>query len=353
MMHPSLRSPTWVWKNRRTGPALAALGFVGATLVVPACGLIEVNVEDQAQEPTEAGGGPPTSAPATTTVPAPPLPDPFTAIADRTTMTAEARDLLARSGPHLVDRAGLGEDCTLDPELSVLGCYREGRIAVLDVTEPRLDGMTETTTAHEMLHAAWEQLDDGQRAELATQLQAAYERVADEELTARVEAYRARDPEVVDNELHSILGTETADVGPELEAYYGRWFADRQQLVTLASGARQTFTDLQDQVDELDSQLADLRTGIDAGEQVLTDDRASVEAESAELDTLRDAGQIDEYNAGVDPYNQHVADYNQAVADHQALVDDYNDLVTERNDLAAAYTDLVDQVTTTAESVPE
>jgi hypothetical protein len=267
-------------------------------------------------------------------------------------MTAEARSLLALASPELVDRETLGSTCTLDPELSVLGCYRSGRIAVLSVTDPRLDGTTEATTAHEMLHAAWASLNQAEREQVSQMLHTTFQRVATAELTARIDAYRNDDPTVVDNELHSIIGTEVADVGPGLEAYYRRWFNDRAAVVAVAVASRATLTSLEAQVNDLDARLDKLRSRIKSEETTLENERAALEARSAALDALRAAGQIDDYNAGVGPFNEALNLFNESVAAHQGVVEEYNTLVTTRNGLAAAYTDLVAQITTTAESLP-
>jgi hypothetical protein len=349
------------WTPNLVGTVLPRLVLPGVVaLMVLACSDTTATTGTTIAGSVSSGTGvPATVAPATslaestTTEPPPPLVDAFAAIADRAALTDEAKDLLARSSPQLVDQSVLASTCTLDPALSVLGCYRAGEITVLEITDPRLGGMTETTAAHEVLHAAWVVLDDDERDQLAVLLHEDYDRIADADLTARIDAYRDRDPSSVANELHSILGTEVADLGSELEEYYQRWFTDRRVVVELAAGARQTFTDLQGQVADLDDQLVELRTQIETGEQALAADRAVIESEAAVLDGLRAEGRIEEYNAGVDPFNQQVQAYNEAVIAHQELVDRHNDLVTERNDLAAAYTDLVDQVTTTVESVPE
>jgi len=286
-----------------------------------------------------------------TTAPAPALDATFDAIATRTTMTAEARDLLARSAPELTDRASIGQRCSLEPDVSVLGCYQAGHIAVLSVTDPRLDGITETTTAHEMLHAAWAALGVVERSRLAPLLQAAYEAHATQELTERIDIYRAIDPAVIDSELHSILGTEVADLGPELETYYARWFTDRSAVVALAQEAQSTFASLREQVDDLDVELAAKRSTLDAEDADLRARRADLDARSAELDALKNEGRFAEYNAGVDPFNTDVAAFNAAAGAHQQAVEDYNDLVVERNQLAAAYTDLAQQINTTVSSI--
>lgn len=292
-----------------------------------------------------------TTATTSTTV-VTPLDATFAAIADRTTMTDEARRLLALSSPELVELGGLPAACALDPEVSVLGCYRSGEIRVLAVTDPRLDGMMEATTAHELLHAAWATLDQAERDRVSDLLLAALDRVATTELVDRLEIYRARDPSSVDGELHSILGTEVIDVGPELEAHYRRWFTDRSAVVSLTVAVRSTFVSLEEEVEGLDVALNALQARIDSLEASLETDLAILEARSAELDALRSAGRLDEYNAAVGPFNEEVDRYNRSVADLRSLIDEFNALAAERNALAAAYTDLVAQIISAPESLP-
>ncbi|MEZ5409488.1 MAG: hypothetical protein R2761_15775 [Acidimicrobiales bacterium] len=363
MREPAGRRPIRVSgaHRRALAPALVSL------LVAAGCGLISpsdgsagpttvasavpVAVDgSSAVPPTLPAGASLASAPGTT-VPAPALDPTFDAIATRTTMTAEARGLLARSDPELTDRTSIGQRCSLEPDVSVLGCYQAGHIAVLSVTDPRLDGITETTTAHEMLHAAWAAMGVVERSRLSALLQAAYQAHATAELTERIDVYRALDPAVIDSELHSILGTEVADLGPDLEAYYTRWFTDRAAVVALAREAQGTFSSLRHQVDDLDAELAAKRAKLDAEDADLRAQRSDLDARSAELDSLRAEGRYAEYNAGVDPFNADVAAFNSAAEAHQQAVDDYNDLVAERNQLAAAYTDLAQQINTTVSSI--
>jgi len=327
---------------RSPGPRFGAVVAVVLLTLVAGCA-------DPDGDPGDAATG--TTAPSATSPPTKPLPAAFEDIATRTTMTPAARNLLARAEPVLVDRSELGGLCTLDPELSVLGCHRPGQVAVLAVTDPRLSGMTETTTAHEMLHAAWEDLERDERRRVTALLGEAFGRVTTPEIVERIEAYRSRDPEVVDNELHSILGTEVVDVGPELEDYYRRWFENRAAVVMPASAARSTFLQLRAEVDELDRRREALRQQIEAGEVELTASAAAIDAAAAELEALRDAGRIREYNERVDPFNAMVESHNRSVVAHRALVDEHNGIVAIRNALAADYDELVEQVTTTAEAV--
>jgi hypothetical protein len=121
--------------------------------------------------------------------------------------------------PHLVDKTVLADSCPLRDEVSVLGCFSSGRITILAVTDPRLDGMLETTSAHEMLHAAWSILTPDERDDLASGLHAVYAQTEDADLIDKVESYRRADPSVLclrDRGCRTGTDTELASgVGPE------------------------------------------------------------------------------------------------------------------------------------------
>lgn len=335
------------------------ISLVVALIVVGggAAAVRALDVDDAAAPPTTtttttaAGGTIPTTAATTTTEPVPVPGAEVAALAERTVMTDAARDVFFRAEPRLVGKDELGATCDLRSEVSVLGCFAAGRITVLDITEARLDGMTETTAAHEMLHAVWAGLPDDERIELTSRLLTAYDAVRDELVREKVEAYRSDDPAVVPNELHSILGTEVAALPAELEHYYARWFTDRTVVVTLASGARSTFAAIEDEVAALDAQLASLGSAVADAQALLDARRARLDALSAELDRLRAAGDVSGYNARVGPYNDEAAQYNAQAQQVQARIDEYNAIVARRNALVAEWSALREPIDTTAAPV--
>lgn len=287
----------------------------------------------------------------TTTAPAPPLAPGPAALADRTTMTVAGRDLFARSLPELVPLAEMSRRCPIPEETGVLGCYRDRRIVILDLSDPRLDGMEEATAAHELLHAVWDRLPDDERDRLGAELRALYDNSTDPALREKVEAYRRRDPDVVDTELHSILGTEVAVLSGPLEEHYREWFTDRAAVVLLAAAAQGSFDRLEAQIATLDATLDALGDEIAAAEDDLERSRDDLAARSRDLEILRDAGRIDEYNAGVDPFNAAVERHNAAVATQRSRVERYNGTVAVRNALGADYDELVEEITTSASPV--
>src|SRR5690606_32509048 len=99
------------------------------------------------------------------------------------------------------------------------------------VANAQLDGIKEVTAAHELLHAAWDRLSKSEQTRLGALLEEAYTKIGTDELEERMAYYERTQPGERANELHSIIGTEMADVGEELETYYKKYFIDRQQIV--------------------------------------------------------------------------------------------------------------------------
>ncbi|MDY7103397.1 MAG: hypothetical protein S0880_19610 [Actinomycetota bacterium] len=300
--------------------------------------------------PTDASTVTSATAPTTTST-TEPVPEPaadVAALADRTTMTPQARRIFYAAEPVLVDKAGLGSACDLRAEVSVLGCFASGEITVLRVEDPRLDGMMETTAAHEMLHAVWAQRSAAERDELIPLLRTAYDALDDPRVRDKVETYRRDDPDVVDNELHSILGTEVADLPDELGRYYGQWFTDRAAVVALAASSQATFAAIEDEVDALDADLAARSAAIGEAQAALDARRVELDALDAELERLRAAGEVAAYNQLVDTYNAGAAAYNAEADRVRAAIDDYNAIVARRNALVEEWAALREPIDTSA-----
>jgi hypothetical protein len=111
------------------------------------------------------------------------------------------------------------------------------------------------TAAHEMLHAAYERLGAGERQNLDKLLQEQLARTTDQELLDLVKIYEKSEPGQELNELHSLFATEVAELSPELETYYKKYFVDRQKVVAAYQKYHQVFADLEARADNLKKQL--------------------------------------------------------------------------------------------------
>ena len=59
-----------------------------------------------------------------------------------------------------------------------------------------------------------------------------------------IESYRLREPSSVENEIHSIVGTEIREIPVELEEYYSRYFLNRLRVVEYSEQYEAVFVSL-------------------------------------------------------------------------------------------------------------
>jgi hypothetical protein len=188
-----------------------------------------------------------------------------TAFAERTSMSDAGEFLFFASQPSLEGTQAFNDKCSrLEKSTAVLGCYDGRSIFVYDVPNPKLDGIREVTSAHEMLHAAYLRLNDAQRKNVDKLVEEEYVKLSnDAEFAERMAFYARTEPGERDNELHSIIGTEVASISPALALHYKKYFDDRSKVVALHAKYASVFASLQARGEELSVQLTALATSID------------------------------------------------------------------------------------------
>lgn len=207
-------------------------------------------------------------------------------MASRTDMTDKGKFYFHASRPAVLSNQSFNDKCTRkEKSAAILGCYNGSRIFIYDVTDQRLDGIKSVTAAHEMLHAAYDRLSDGEKERINELLEKEYESLkGDVEFSERMAFYARTEPGERSNELHSVIGTEVDVVDDELEKYYGQYFNKRHRVVALHENYASVFTDLQQSGAKLVSQLNGLSVSI-------------------KKDSAR-------YNAQVSQLNQDITDFN-------------------------------------------
>lgn len=174
----------------------------------------------------------------------------------------------------------------------VVGCYTsEHRIHLFDVTDLRISGIVEVTAVHEMLHAVWQQTPDNR--ELSKWLLDYYENHASEQLRTRMEVYADLPQAEFTNELHSVLGTEVADLPAELEAHYAQYIVDRSAIVAIFDRYHAVFTTIQEEAAQLEAEMRQLRE--------------TVELERGQFET-----RVQMYNSAVQEFNERNRNYGFA-----------------------------------------
>jgi hypothetical protein len=192
-----------------------------------------------------------------------------------------------------------------------------------------------------MLHAAYERLSSGEREEVDKLVKEAIDVSSNERIKTLVETYRQRDAGSLNNELHSIVGTELRDISPQLEEYYSRYFLNRSKIVDYSEKYEAVFTNLQTQVVQIDADLLLRKAEIDSQETSLETQAVTLQSWEARLNNYKSTGQISQYNAEVEDYNQSIRNYNLQIEAVKSLINAYNQKVVERNDLALQQNELI------------
>ncbi len=270
-------------------------------------------------------------------------------LASQDTMTAEGRRILYVNRPDISSKTDFGKSCPSNggEQTIVLGCYHSGQsgIFLLSVTDSRLSGVEQVTAAHEMLHAAYERLSATERRKVDAMLNDYYKNdLHDDRILKVMDAYKKSEPNDVVNEMHSIFGTEMANLPAPLEQYYKRYFTNRAQVAAFAAQYQAEFTSRQDIIARDDAQLSDLKSQIDSLQADLKNQQATIDSRQSELTNLRDSGNITAYNAGVGPFNDLVDAYNAEVGQARVLINQYNAILAEYNAIAFEENQLIKEL---------
>jgi len=172
--------------------------------------------------------------------------------------------LFLASKPIIESTQDFNGDCARTENISsILGCYNNGKIYIYNVNDPQLNGVKEVTAVHEVLHAAYVRLGFFEKEKINKLLDTEYKKLeSQKELVDRMAFYEKIEPGQRYNELHSVIGTEIAEISPELEEYYSRYFNDRQKVVTLNKNYLNVFKKYDDRRLELEVQLGSLNSDI-------------------------------------------------------------------------------------------
>lgn len=253
-------------------------------------------------------------------------------------MTPYAKKIFYVNHPSVEARTSFKAACPNgDKETAVLGCYipNQRGIYVLNVSDPRLHGIEEVTAAHEMLHAAYDRLSSKERQRVDGWLQEYYTNsLHDEAIKKQLDSYKKSEPNDLVNEMHSIFGTQIANLPTPLEEYYKRYFTDRAIVVAQYQAYNGAFTSLKDQAESILAHIKTLEQDIKQLESQLKSERAALETDRGAITTQQEA------NA----FNKRVTAYNQSVKSLQGLIDRHNNLVEQYNNLQVSYNNLVNEI---------
>lgn len=271
-------------------------------------------------------------------------PAPVARLAAQDTMTPYARHIFYVNHPDLESSAAqFRADCNESEQTIVLGCYRSNQagIFVYDVQDARLAGVQQVTAAHEMLHAAYDRLSSSDKKTIDSELMDYYDnQLTDQRIKQTINDYRQTEPNDLVNEMHSIFGTEIADLPAPLETYYAKYFTDRHAVANYASQYEGEFASRENQIKADDAQLATLKARIQTEESALQAQAANIDSDRSDLDNERSSNNVAAYNSGVAAFNNEVDAYNAGIRKLRADLNAYNQLVAARNAIAQELTNL-------------
>jgi hypothetical protein len=215
-----------------------------------------------------------------------------TQLAVRSGMSDTGKFYFFASRPAIEDATAFNKNCGRKEEsTAVLGCYNGQNIYVYNVTNTQLDGIKETTAAHEMLHAAYARMDTNEKKAVDVLLEAEYARLKnDKEFAERMAFYARTEPGERDNELHSVIGTEVTNISPALEQHYAKYFSDRRKVLGLHGNYASVFAALQAKGDALSSELKALKNAVAKQSAQYNTDISDLNSDIADFNHKADSG---------------------------------------------------------------
>lgn len=278
-------------------------------------------------------------------------------LVDRAGMSDYGKFLYLASEPTLESTQKFNSECErTEIVTSILGCYKSGRIYLYNITDAELDGIRETTAAHETLHAAYTRLSNYEKNRINNLIEIEYQKL--EHITEYQELmafYAATEPGQRDNELHSIIGTEVASISPELELHYAKYFSDRQKVVDLNEKYKAVFKALDDKADELTTQMNDLSASIKNRVSKYNEDTLALNVDINAFNTKSATGGFNtEYQFNV-ARNKLLARIDSLDAVKLAIENDiktYDELLVEYNAIATKSEKLSNSIDSTFAPAP-
>lgn len=260
-------------------------------------------------------------------------------VIDRLSLTSKGKRILYASQPQLQDKTAFNESCnSRERSAAILGCYYMRRIYVYNIENTELTDAKPVTTAHEMLHAAYERLSASERDRVDAMIERQYTRIKDEPIIqSMVSYYEKAEPGERLNELHSIIGTQVGDLTSELEAYYGTYFVDRQTIVAMSDKYQAVFDTVNNEATQLQETINAEKASLQTDMAQYQVDMTTLNEEIRQFNSRAQAGEFSSeaaFNlARANVISQQTALETRRVALNQR-VQAYNDNIARLNTLA-------------------
>ena len=196
-------------------------------------------------------------------------------------LTGTGERIFLATQPAIEEAEAFNEHCGEHrDDVSLLGCYNDGKIYVYDVKLDSLRDSNKVTAAHELLHAVWSRLSRREKEQLEGWLED-FKREKIEWVEGEVNLYGEQERL---EELYVRIGTKLRDIPDELEKHYQEYFLNRLKIVDYYENYQAPFRELREKNETIRVKVATLGAEIEQ-------ERADYEKRSAAL-TQR----IEEFN---------------------------------------------------------
>ncbi|MBR3132083.1 hypothetical protein IKG33_01580 [Candidatus Saccharibacteria bacterium] len=174
-------------------------------------------------------------------------------IRDELKLTDRGQFLFNASQPVLSGKGEFNANCRTeaDEEIAVLGCYTSDNIYVYDIDAKELDGIRELTTAHELLHAVWERMSEGERKELDLVLTKTF----DQNKSFMEDEIKNYDADKKQEEIYVRAGTEVKDLPSDLEKHFKEIFKDQDLIVSYYEKYITVFREIEAEMSRLKGEM--------------------------------------------------------------------------------------------------
>ena len=254
-------------------------------------------------------------------------------IRDSLGLTERGEFLFRASMPKLSESDEFNAICrtTEDEEIAVLGCYTDKSIYVYNINAVELDGIKELTTAHELLHAVWDRMDEEKRSELGSVLKRVYDN-AGEYLEKELMTY---DETQRQEELFVRAGTEIMNVPAELEKVYAEVFKDQDAVVAFYNKYIAVFRAMEAEMDSLEKEMETVSAEIESVSSEYEGRMGQLNADIVSFNACADVAGCfktnDEFYARRGELLAQQGQLNAMYDRINQLIDKYNELVSKYN----------------------
>ena len=184
-----------------------------------------------------------------------------------------------------------------------------------------------------MLHSGYARISLSERAQIDALTESMRKTIKDKDIIERLKQYGSAGEDVA-NELHSILGTEVANLPKSLESHYAKYFKDRSKVVAFSKKYEARMESRHQQVRSYDILLDQLKREIDERDRKLAVKKDLLDEAKRRLKDFEPGHNVDEYNKAAAKFNKAAHEYNAGAKIANELSLKYKHLEKIRNDSA-------------------